>query len=144
MIAYPVNNHIITSPYGERVLQGKKQFHNGIDFISRDDNRVFSIADGIVVYDMDDYDHLKRWIDLKHSAGNYMIIQHHIGNEDYYVRYLHLEYNLKQKGESVKIGELIGKYGDYGISYGAHLHIDCYNIEWKQIDPTFIFSGVEA
>lgn len=141
----PVDNHVITSNYGERILKGKKEFHAGLDFISRENNNVYAIADGIVTYDMDDYDDLKRWTDIKHSAGNYLIISHGINNKLYFARYLHLGYNLFQVGQRVKEGDTIGKYGDFGYSFGAHLHFDMWDERWTKanghtiINPFAIF-----
>ena len=53
----PIKDYKITSPYGYRILRGKKEFHDGIDFISvTGDKNVYAIANGIVEYDMDNYD----------------------------------------------------------------------------------------
>ena len=136
----PVENHVITSPYGPRVLQGKEQFHDGIDFISRDNNNVRSILDGTIVHDMDKYIHDKRWTDKKHSAGNYLIVRHMLPDgKIYYCRYLHLEKNTVSLKDQVKEGQLIGNYGDYGYSFGPHLHFDIYDSTWKKTDITPIF-----
>ncbi len=139
----PVNNPIVTSPYGPRMLQGKRQFHNGIDFISGErDARVMAISDGIVVYDMDDYSQELRWSSKKHSAGNYVIIKHEIGGDFYYFRYLHLGENYTTLNEQVREGQVIGKYADAGISYGAHLHLGAFNIKWRRVDPTPLIHSV--
>ena len=133
----PVNNPIITSPYGWRKIQGKKQFHNGIDFISGDnDKSVFSILDGVCVYDMDDYAPELRWKAKKHSAGNYVIIKHEMDGKIYYFRYLHLGENYLSLNEKVTAGQIIGKYADAGISYGAHLHLGALDEKWQRVNPT--------
>lgn len=150
MLRFPVNNHVITSPYGPRILQGKEQFHDGVDFISREDNRVFAISDGIVVYDMDDYSDVQRWTNPIHSAGNYLIIQHNIFGQSLYVRYFHLLQNIMSKGDKVECGQFIGKYGDCGFSFGAHLHIDIWDRSWTKnslgvtpYDPMTFFNAVQ-
>ena len=38
----------LTSPRGDRVLNGVKGFHHGIDLVGLDDTTVYSIADGKV------------------------------------------------------------------------------------------------
>jgi len=152
MKVYPVKNPIITSPYGDRFLNGRPQFHDGIDMVSSnqiiksrlevENTGVYAITDGIVTYDYDKYDDRYRF-DLKghksDSAGNMVILKHNIDGVDYYCRYLHLINNIVKKGQHVKCGELIGEYADVGYSYGAHLHFDVYLSDWsKKIDPMTI------
>lgn len=145
MMQYPVRNHVITSPYGDRVLNGKKEFHDGIDFISRESPKVYAITQGLVCFDKDDYNDLLRWNpDMKNSGGNMIIISHNIANAMYYCRYLHLKENVVSKGDVVQAGAYLGEYADVGYSFGAHLHFDCYTQKWVNIDPSFIFNGVKT
>ena len=133
----PVKDAKVTSPYGWRTLNGKKQFHDGIDFVSTTgDNTVRAIADGKVCYDVDYYEESKRWTDKRHSAGNYLIIKHAINGKTYYGRYFHLGENYVSNGDVVVEGQAIGYYADAGISYGAHLHFDIYDDKWKKLNPT--------
>jgi murein DD-endopeptidase MepM/ murein hydrolase activator NlpD len=135
-------NYIVTSPYGPRVLNGKKQNHKGIDFISDSGIRdVYSIADGIVTYDQDDYDEAKKWTDRHHSAGNMVIVRHELKDGLFYVRYLHLLENIVRKEQRVSEGEIIGEYANVGMSYGAHLHIDAYDMHWKPYNITLLFNS---
>jgi murein DD-endopeptidase MepM/ murein hydrolase activator NlpD len=139
----PVNDLLVTSPYGPRVLHGEEEFHDGIDFISSSgDARVFSMFDGVVCYDFDSYDVDKRWIDRKHSAGNMIIIKSEIKGEIYYIRYLHLENNFVKKGQKVNAGDIVGEYSDSGYSFGAHLHTDAYNEDWIKVDITLLIEEV--
>jgi murein DD-endopeptidase MepM/ murein hydrolase activator NlpD len=133
----------ITSPYGWRTLQKKQQFHDGIDFVSSSSKDVLSILDGVVMFDMDNYDEALRWTDGKHSGGNMIIIKHEFNGKKYFARYLHLGKNTVKKSETIKEGHVIGQYSDVGYSFGAHLHFDLYDDKWKKIDPTFIFEGVK-
>lgn len=128
--------HRITSPYGPRILNGTSQFHDGIDFVSGSTSEVLAIADGQVCLDIDFYEESKRWTDGRMSGGNYVIIKHNLHGADYYCRYLHLIRNTVSKGDPVKQGQVIGRYADVGLSYGAHLHFDMYDASWKKIDPT--------
>lgn len=139
-----INNIKITSPYGMRTLNGKRQFHGGIDFISaNNDRRVYSIGGGVCCFDFDDYEDRKRWNDVKHSGGNYTIITTKIGGIQYYVKYLHLVENYISKGQIIKADDLIGKYADVGYSFGAHLHLNIYNSSWEPIDPTPILQKIK-
>lgn len=139
----PVKKQLITSPYGPRVLNGQKNFHDGIDFISKTNSRdVFSIADGECTFDFDNYDDRKRWTDRQHSAGNMVIIKSKIDGVDYYIRYLHLKENNLTNGQKIKEGDKIGEYADVGYSFGAHLHLDMYDMAWKKIDPTPVIKQI--
>jgi murein DD-endopeptidase MepM/ murein hydrolase activator NlpD len=140
-----IEPHVVTSPYGYRILNGKTELHEGIDYVSGADNRVVAIGDSKVNTDMDDYDHAKRWKDRRHSVGNYVILDVVINGVLYHFRYCHLIENYVSPGQEVKMGEVIGIYGDVGYSFGAHLHIDCYNADWTgKLDPTpIILAGLK-
>jgi murein DD-endopeptidase MepM/ murein hydrolase activator NlpD len=136
----PVNNSIITSPYGWRVLNGQKQFHTGIDFVSGNgDNSVHAILNGRVVYDFDAYEEATRWTDQKMSGGNYVILSHVINDLLYYFRYIHLGENFVAGGQIIQEGEIIGMYKDVGMSFGSHLHCDAYDSQWKPVDISELF-----
>ena len=45
---------------------------------------------------------------------------------------------MVQKGDTVKVGDLIGYSGNTGYSFGAHLHLGLYwtpSIQFKKIEP---------
>lgn len=127
----------ITSPYGWRTLQGKREFHDGLDFVSQSNQDVYAISSGVVVYDMDNYNDALRWVDNKHSGGNMVIILHDYDGAKIYCRYLHLRNNKVKVNDKITEGQLIGQYANVGRSYGAHLHFDVYSYpEWRKEDPT--------
>lgn len=144
MLRSPVKDYKITSPYGKRILNGEEEFHDGIDFVSRIDEIVFAIADGVVCHDVDFYEEKKRWTDKRHSAGNYVIVKHVIEGNLYYVRYFHLSENFCYQGQKVEKGEPLGIYADVGRSFGAHLHLDTYSYKWEKIDPSFLLKMFEG
>jgi len=134
----------VTSKYGPRILNGKPQYHKGIDFVSCTGLRdVYAGLDGIVKYDKDNYDHSKRWL-KGNTGGNLVILQHEINKKIYYTRYLHLGRNTVKVGDVVHRGQMIGEYGDYGRSYGAHLHFDLLDSKWRKINPTSWFANLEV
>jgi murein DD-endopeptidase MepM/ murein hydrolase activator NlpD len=140
----PVDKPKITSNFGWRILNNKKQFHDGIDFVSEDGNTyVYSIFDGKVVYDFDNYIHAMRFSDPRHSGGNYVIIQNFLEGEYFFIKYLHLKENYVSLNEDVKAGQKIGIYADVGFSFGSHLHITIYNYKWKIINPNTILKKYE-
>ena len=135
MVIPVVRPYKITSDYGFRILKGKPEFHKGIDLASETNfNDVLSIADGIVTYDQDDYKEALRWTDKHHSAGNMVIIRHEFRSGLYYIRYLHLGENRLYKGQKIFEGARIGDYSDVGFSFGAHLHIDAFNMYWEKVN----------
>ena len=138
----PVRFAKITSEYGKlRTLpDGKTGVHDGIDFISTSDSKlVFSICDGFVVYDFDDYCHLKRY-EKPNTGGNMVIVTAVVNNKTYHIRYLHLIKNFVTKGQRVAEGTILGEYGDVGYSFGAHLHLDVYTYDWKsKVNPYEVF-----
>lgn len=141
---YPVRNPKITSNYGFRILKGKPQFHNGIDFVSNSGILdVLSITDGIVVFDFDDYKHELRFKDEKHSGGNYVIIKSIIDGGMYFFKYLHLIKNFVSLNDKVNAGQKIGEYGDVGYSFGAHLHLSVYDYKWNIINPKEVFNKLD-
>ena len=133
---------IVTSKYGTRFLDGVRQFHDGIDFIGVYSDIVVSVADGIVTYDMDDYEEAKRWTDPHHSAGNMIIIRHELDAGLFYCRYLHLKNNIVKKGQKVFEGSTLGNYADVGRSRGAHVHFDAYDMHWQKVNPTPLFQDL--
>lgn len=146
----------VTSPYGTRYIAGMGwQHHPGIDYITIDDpggddwtgNRnVVAIDDGVVVADNDNYDATQRWImSSKHSLGNYIFVQHKINGVIYFALYAHLKYNNFNVGDSVKEGDVLGIYSDYGYSKGPHLHFQLYDQNWLTVDPTpIILNGLQG
>jgi murein DD-endopeptidase MepM/ murein hydrolase activator NlpD len=130
----PVENYVITSHYGKRVLHGKEEFHAGVDFISRERRRVFAIAPGRCTYDMDNYQESLRWTDRKHSLGNFCIIDSIIDQKLLHIRYCHLVENFVYVGFKLEEGNYVGDYADVGLSYGAHLHLDAFDEEWKVVN----------
>lgn len=138
--------HYVTSPYGWRMIFGKKELHTGIDYINRkDDRRVLAITDGIVTHDKDNYNDALRWSAVEHSTGNFFVIKHRIHGKFYYVGYQHIVENVVKIGQTVKQGQVLGSYGNVGRSTGPHLHLDMWDRRWNKINPTYILlRGIRA
>lgn len=107
----------LTSRYGQRVLNGKSEFHGGVDLVGVGSTAVCSVCDGTVVN--------SRIITDKSNAtwqwGNYVAVQAKDGAVIYYC---HLASRAVKKGEKVKAGQRIGIMGNTGYSFGAHLHFE--------------------
>lgn len=117
----PLKDCEITSPYGiERIINGVKSIHKGIDLISNSgDREVKSIDDGVVRGNFND----------PNGFGNYVSIEHLDGKR---VIYAHLASFKKKKGDLVKAGDVIGIEGSTGNSTGIHLHLEVRETPYLQ------------
>lgn len=102
----------ITSGFGTRKdpLNGKRQFHCGIDISANVGMKVRAAADGRVIF--------SGW---KPGYGNVVIVRHDGG---YITVYAHNSKNLVSGESRVKRGEDIARSGMTGAVTGAHLHFE--------------------
>ncbi|HET9869162.1 MAG TPA: LysM peptidoglycan-binding domain-containing M23 family metallopeptidase [bacterium] len=112
----------ITSGFGWRIdpINGKKEFHTGLDFRAKYGKSVFAAATGRVTY-----------AGVAGGYGNLIIVYH---NKEYRTYYGHLSSILVKAGERVRRGQLIGKVGETGHATGPHLHFEIRKYG-KPIDP---------
>ncbi|MBA7609029.1 Cell division suppressor protein YneA [subsurface metagenome] len=106
---WPVRGRI-TSPYGVRVLNGRKEFHAGIDIGGPTGTNIVAAESGRVSY-----------AGYMRGFGNVIILSHDGG---YSTVYGHNSVNLVKKGQYVKKGSVIGKVGRTGNATGSHLHFE--------------------
>ena len=118
----------MTSPRGDRVLNGVKGYHHGIDLVGLDDTTVYSIVDGKVRTGSDN------------SAGNYVCVTIADGRRVYY---FHLKSFKVKTGDTVKKGQAVGIMGNTGHSFGAHTHLELRvkGTEYKSLDISE-FTGI--
>ena len=90
--------------------------HHGQDFNPGLGAPIQAIADGVVSY-VEDGDG---------DLGVHMMIDHVINGEVVTSVYAHMIHGsmLFKKGDTVKVGDVIGKTGDTGMSTGPHLHFE--------------------
>lgn len=109
-------NAIITSLYGNRILNNENQFHEGIDIAVKGNPAgvpVYATCNGFIgaiIYD------------AKISCGKAVFIKRF--DADYYCLYFHLDSvnaDLSQN-DFVHEGDFIGIMGNTGHSFGQHLH----------------------
>jgi beta-lactamase regulating signal transducer with metallopeptidase domain len=110
----------ISSSFGERIFQGEKQFHSGIDIAVPRGRSVSSTASGIVSYA--GYDE---------QMGNMIRIDHEGAMETVYAK---LSDMVVKEGDVVVRGQYIGHSGKTGIATGPHLHYEV-RINGKPVDP---------
>jgi murein DD-endopeptidase MepM/ murein hydrolase activator NlpD len=108
----PVTKGWISSGFGPRrdPINGKRVFHEGIDFAGRASSEVVAAAAGVVV-----------WSGSRWGFGNAVEINHGNG---YSTLYAHNEKNLVKVGETVKKGQVLALLGSSGRSSGPHVHFE--------------------
>lgn len=109
-------NAVITSPYGNRTVLDKTEFHGGIDIAVPGNPAgvpVYATCAGIVGAII---------TDAKMSCGRAVFIKK--DSPEYYCLYMHLEtVNADLSvGEHVIEGAYLGTMGNTGFSRGMHLH----------------------
>ncbi len=116
---WPVRGRI-TSPYGVRVLYGRKEFHAGIDIGGPTGTNIVAAESGRVSY-----------TGYMRGFGNVIVLSHDGG---YSTVYGHNLVNLVKKGQYVKKGSIIGKVGRTGNATGSHLHFEI-RLSGKPVNP---------
>jgi len=116
---WPVRGRI-TSPYGVRVLYGRKEFHAGIDIGGPSGTNIVAAESGRVSY-----------AGYMRGFGNVIVLGHDGG---YSTVYGHNSVNLVKKGQYVKKGSVIGKVGRTGNATGPHLHFEI-RLSGKPVNP---------
>lgn len=111
---FPIDGKVIISshfnPSRRHPVTGVIRPHNGTDFAVRVGTPIVSPADGVV--------ELAKY---SRTAGYYIIIRH---RGSYSTVYMHCSKLLVKQGDSVKIGQMIARSGNTGISTGPHLHYE--------------------
>lgn len=102
----------VTSPRGYRTLNGKREYHKGIDMVGLDDTTVYSISDGTV-----------RTAYQGNGAGYYVVVTMADGRRVFYMHLKANSYKVKT-GDKVVKGQALGIMGSTGASTGAHTHLE--------------------
>lgn len=119
-----------SSAYGWRrhPIQGRQDFHDGIDLPLPLGTPILSIWPGQVVR----VDQGHRW------NGNAVFIAS--PDKRWQVAYLHLDRVLVHKGQLVDQGQQIGTCGQTGSATGPHLHFEI-KFDGKSVDPLALYPG---
>ncbi len=118
----------VTSPFGQRVLNGKPDDHRGMDVVGITDKHVCAVVGGRVVSSMmvtDKSDRTWEW-------GNYVRVDGDDGRRYYYC---HLAKRLVSVGRRVEAGQHIGIEGNTGYSFGSHCHFEVRDGAGNSINP---------
>lgn len=106
----------ITSPYGNRVLNGKPEFHKGVDLVGIDDKTVYAPCDGVIGTST------RVYVGATAEWGNYIRLDSADGK--YSIFMCHLKSRAVVKGQKVTKGQKLGVMGNTGYSFGAHTHFE--------------------
>lgn len=139
----PVNSPEVSSGFGWRSppCKGCSADHQGVDFVPGNGEPVFAIADGMVINMGTDW-----------GYGNFVEISHLVSNsegviEEWTSLYAHLQDNSFPEdmmiGSAVKLGAVLGKVGNTGLSTGPHLHFEL-KINAENVDPLPLLGTYEV
>jgi murein DD-endopeptidase MepM/ murein hydrolase activator NlpD len=122
VLAYPVTNPVMTSPYGYRThpIYGDRRLHTGVDFRAGTGTPVYSAGGGVVVF--------AGW---KTGYGNTVVIDH---GGSLATLYAHNSALAVSTGATVKRGQRISSAGSTGNSTGPHVHFEV-RVNGSPVDP---------
>lgn len=115
-----VDRYAMSSPFGEREINGAKEFHKGIDFAVPVGTPVYAMVTGpIFRTGFEDPNTkakglgLRVWQEFLDLASG----------KTFYCWYGHLSEIFVEEGQLVEVGQPIGLSGNTGRSTGPHLHV---------------------
>lgn len=110
-LGWPVpGRYTLSSNFGNRLLNGKGEFHKGIDIPAPTGTDIVSAEDGVIIS--------AGWYG---TYGNAVVINHGNGLTTLYG---HNSKVVVSAGQTVKRGEVIAKAGSTGNSTGPHCHFE--------------------
>lgn len=117
----------ISSYFGYRSCDGCSTMHSGIDFTPGAGVPIEAIADGVVVASSV----------ADGSWGVHVTIEHDVDGVTFRSAYAHMQTGSMtlQIGDTVQRGQVIGRVGNTGQSFGAHLHFVIQTADGTFINP---------
>lgn len=125
-VRYPFDQEVpLTDPFGYRTAP-VAQFHDAQDFAASGGTPIRAIASGVVVEAGFASD----------GCGFGLKLQHRVDDQTLTSRYCHMESNSHnfQAGDVITIGDMVGRVGNTGMSFGNHLHL-ALRLNGTPIDP---------
>ena len=107
----PVPGAVIGAHFGE--YGSWSRYHTGIDFRAAHGTPIRAVKSGVVLYAGNSGD----W------AGNHVAIKHGDGMT---TMSSHMSSMAVRAGQTVQAGQIIGRVGQTGRAFGAHLHFELY------------------
>lgn len=112
----PFTGYRVTSPFGWRTLNGKREFHTGIDIVKSHKAPINAFTEGTVLF----AGFGKSGTGLG-GYGNVVVVRDKNGRAQVYA---HLDSVAVRTGAIIKRGQVVGYQGNTGQSFGSHLHFE--------------------
>ena len=126
----------VESRYGYRTLNGKTEWHNGVDLVGLDSKIITAPCDGIIMSSTIIEDHSNTtW-----EWGNYV----RLDTDKYSIFMCHMAERFVRAGDNVVAGQPLGLEGNTGYSFGSHCHFEVrqkYGMPVNPCDLLNIFNG---
>lgn len=135
IVQYPFSKGVpLTDSFGYRTAP-IAQFHDGQDFAAGNGAAIRSVADGTVLESGATTD----------GCGTGIRIAHEIDGQKVESRYCHMQEDSTrvEVGSVVNAGQMIGRVGATGMSFGPHLHL-VIQINGEPVDPMPFFQKYNA
>ncbi|WP_278342622.1 peptidoglycan DD-metalloendopeptidase family protein [Parageobacillus thermoglucosidasius] len=112
----------VTSPFGVRILNGRRSIHYGVDIAAEGNVKIVAAADGVVSRSY-----------YSSSYGEVVFIKHNINGQAYETVYAHMVKGSRavKEGQKVKQGQFLGYMGATGDVTGKHLHFEIHQGSWN-------------
>jgi len=107
----PVPGGVVGAHFGEYGMWSR--YHTGLDFRAAYGTPIRAVKSGVVLY----AGNSGNW------AGNHVAIKHADGKT---TMYSHMSSMSVRAGQTVPAGQVIGRVGETGRAFGAHLHFELY------------------
>ena len=126
VVNYPFKQQVmLTDPFGYRTAP-VAQFHDAQDFAASEGTPIYAMAEGKILeagYQSD-------------GCGFGVKLEHEIDGSTVTSRYCHMQdgSNDLEAGDSIGMGDPVGKVGATGMAFGAHLHF-AVRVDDKPVDP---------
>ena len=123
----PVSSRVVTSGYGFRRFP-RSAFHKGLD-LKAFYVPVRAAKSGTITY--------SGWLG---GYGNAIVVQH---DDTYKTLYAHLSRRHVAVGQRVRRGQVLGRTGDTGYSFGPHLHFEISK-NGENVNPIKFLKGLRG
>lgn len=123
----PVSSRVVTSGYGWRSYP-RSAFHKGLD-LKAFYVPVRAAKSGVITY--------SGWLG---GYGNAIVVQH---DDTYKTLYAHLSRRHVAVGQRVRRGQVLGRTGDTGYSFGPHLHFEISK-NGENVNPIKFLKGLRG
>lgn len=142
-VRHPVDTPRITQPFGAKNTW-ETQPHLGVDYGAPEGTPIYAPCDGFVVWaSFNVFPQGNTWemIPGSPNSGGCVIIQPPAPHTALQTSFSHMSEVLVTPGQWVTAGTIIGRVGNTGFSFGAHLHWEAFIDYAEGVYPAGTFYG---